>query len=143
MRAHLTLAERRSLRRAIEAAELGHRGEIRVHLERRYPGDGPTGRAAALFAELGMNRTRDGTGVLLYVAEGDRKVAVFAGPGVYETREPAHWAAVCDAVAAGYRDGDRVGGLTRGLAMIGDVLRKVVPGEDDAGDELPNEVNLG
>ena len=143
MRVHLSSAERASLSAAITTAEQGHRGEIRVHIEARYPGDGPTARAAALFEELGMQKTRDGTGVLLYVAERDRKVAVYAGPGVYGARDPAQWRAVCDAVAQGYGANDRVAGLQRGLAMLGEILLDAAPGEDDAGDELPNEVKLG
>lgn len=111
-----------------------------MHLEARYPGDGPLGRAEALFRELGMEGTRDDTGVLLYVAELDRKAAVFAGSGVYGARQPGFWREVTDAVATGYRNGDRVGGLVRAIAMIGEVLREAAPGEDEAGDELPNEV---
>ena len=136
----LSAAERRELQRAIAEAERGHRGEIRVHLEGRYPGDGPLGRAAALFAELAMDQTRDDTGVLLYVAERDRKAAVFAGSGVYGARQPGFWREVTDTVAAGYRAGDRVAGLLRAIEMLGAVLREAAPGEDVAGDELPNEV---
>ncbi len=125
---------------AIARAEVGHRGEIRVHLEARYPGDGPLSRAEALFGELGMHRTRDDTGVLLYVAERDRKAAVFAGAGVYGARQPGFWREVTATVAAGYAAGDRIGGLVRAIAMIGEVLREAAPGQDEAGDELPNEV---
>ena len=137
----LRAAERRALVTAIAEAERGHRGEIQLHLEARYPGDGPLGRAAALFDEHGLDETRDGTGVLLYVAELDRRVAVFAGPGVFGARSPEQWKDVCATVAAGYRDGDRVRGLTQGLKILGEILRETAPGEDDAGNELPNEVH--
>lgn len=136
----LTARERRELRAGIGAAERGHRGEIRVHLEARYPGDGPRRRAEALFHELGLDRTRDGTGVLLYVAERDRKTAVFAGPGIHGARGAAFWSDVAAAIADGYATGDRLSGLLRALAMIGELLRDAAPGEDTAGDELPNEV---
>ena len=136
----LTARERRELQAAIGAAERGHRGEIRVHLENRYLGDGPRRRAEALFHELGLDRTRDGTGVLLYVAERDRKTAVFAGPGVYGARTPGFWSDVAATIADGYATGERMTGLLRGLAMIGEILRDAAPGEDTAGDELPNEV---
>lgn len=136
----LSAAERRAIQAAITQAEEGHRGEIRVHLEARYPGDGPLQRAATLFGELQMQRTRDDTGVLLYVAELDRKAAVFAGPGVYGAREPAFWREVTTAVAEGYRAGNRVAGLGRALQMIGAILREAAPGADTGGDELPNQV---
>ena len=50
---------------AIAEAERGHRGEIRVHVEGRYTGDGPIARAAAVYHALGMDRTRDDTAALL------------------------------------------------------------------------------
>src|SRR5690606_23703276 len=101
MGATLTSRERRALEVSIAAAERGHRGEIRVHLEGRYPGDGPMQRAEALFHELGLDRTREGTGVLLYVAERDRKSAVFAGPGIYGARAAGFWSDVVAAIAHG------------------------------------------
>lgn len=140
MSVRLSGAERRDLQAAIAAAERGHRGEIRVHLEARYAGDGPLQRAEACFHELGMQRTRDGTGVLLYVAERDRKAAVFAGPGVYGARAPGFWRDVAAAVAEGYAADDRLGGLQRAVHMIGEILREAAPGADAAGDELPNLV---
>lgn len=136
----LTTRERRELQAGIAAAERGHRGEIRVHLESRYPGDGPLQRAEALFHELGLDRTRDGTGVLLYVAERDRKVAVFAGPGIYGARAPGFWKDVAVTVARGYAADDRLGGLLRAVEQIGEILRATVPGEDTAGNELPDQV---
>ncbi len=139
----LTTAERRALQDAIAAAERGHRGEIRVHIESRYPGDGPLGRAEALYQELGIGKTRDDTGVLLYIAERDHKAAVFAGSGVYGARKPALWKDIAAAVAEGYAAGDRLSGLVRALAMIGDILRETARGDDTAGDELPNQVTTG
>jgi uncharacterized membrane protein len=136
----LTRAERRALEAGIGAAERGHRGEIHVHIESRYPGDGPLERSEALFRELGLDRTRDGTGVLLYVAERDRKAAVFAGPGVYGARAPGFWSDVAKAVAQGYAADTRVAGLLRALELIGEVLRHTTQGEDTAGNELPNQV---
>ncbi|MEX1366029.1 MAG: TPM domain-containing protein [Nannocystaceae bacterium] len=137
----LQRAERLALQAAIADAERGHRGEIQVHLEPRYPGDGARSRAAELFELHGLDETRDGTGVLVYVAELDRRVAVFAGPGVFGARTPAQWTDVCARIAAGYRDGDRLRGLTDGLRVLAEVLREAAPGEDDAGDELANEVH--
>lgn len=125
---------------AISAAEAGNHAEVRVHLDRNAPGD-PLPSARRRFFELGMHRTRDATGVLLYVALADRRVAVYAGGGVYRHVEPDVWQPVVDAVTAGFGRGDPGGGLCAGLALIGDIVRRAVPGEDPAGDELPNVVS--
>ena len=135
----LKSAEKAKLVLAIGKAEEGHRGEIRLHLEDRYPGDGPKARAAELFEAFGMHETADGTGVLIYLAERDRKVAIHAGQGVPEA-PLGTWETVANVIAGGFRAGVGLAGLEQGIARVGDALRQLVPGEDTHGNELPNEV---
>ncbi len=142
-RRFLTGPEEAQVVAAIEAAEAGHRGEIMVHVEARCRGGDALARAGVLFDELGVGATRDGTGVLLYVAVDDRKTAVFAGSGVHGAAAPGFWQEVVDQVAEGFRSGAPTAGLTAAVGAAGDLLRRVVPGEDEAGDELPNRVSTG
>lgn len=128
---------------AIRDAERGNRGEVRVHVEPRCPRSDALARARELFFRLGMTATRDGTGVLLYVAARDRLAALYAGPGIHAATEPGFWQDVIDAVADGYRREDGAGGLCRALDEIGELLRKHAPGEDTAGNELPDTVSTG
>ncbi len=125
---------------AIADAERGHRGEIRVHVEARCRGDA-LARAAELFDALGMRGTAGATGVLLYVALASRKVAVFADEGVHAAAEDGFWDGVAAAVAGGFGRGEPVAGLTQAVARIGEVLKDHAPGEDEAGDELPNALS--
>ncbi len=136
---YFTATETRRLVKAIRDAEQGNRGEVRVHVEGRCR-DEALERAKAVFGHLKMNETRDGTGVLLYVAVRDRKVAVFAGEGIVERGRHGFWDDVVNAVAEGYRCGDPVAGLESALDKVGALLREAAPGDDDAGDELPNAV---
>lgn len=136
----LTRDQRRRVVSAIATAERGHRGEIGLHLEAHYAGDGSLARAGELFHALGMDRTRDGTGVLLYVAVADRRAAVWAGPGVYGATAPEFWKVATDRVAQGFAEGRPADGLISALTAIGELLRTAAPGEDDAGDERPNRV---
>ena len=126
---------------AIGRAERGNRGEVRVHLEGRCPAADPLERAARLFDELGMRETRDDTGVLLYVAERERKAAVYAGSGIHGARESGFWQEVIGFVSQGYAAGQKAEGLELALDAIGALLREVTPGDDSAGDELPNAVS--
>ncbi|HRD51084.1 MAG TPA: TPM domain-containing protein, partial [Flavobacteriales bacterium] len=71
----LTEAERERVSRAVSEAELRTSGEIRVHLEDHIEED-VLQHAAFVFEELGMQRTKDRNGVLIYVSVGDRQVAV-------------------------------------------------------------------
>lgn len=135
-----TKAEDDRLVAAIRAAEKGSRGEVRVHVEQSCREGNALGRAKVLFRELRMGRTRADTAVLLYVSTGDRKAAVFAGNGIHGAADPAFWQSVTDAVAEGARAGDLAGGIARALERVGDLLREHAPGEDTAGNELPDVV---
>jgi uncharacterized membrane protein len=136
----LSREDERSVIQAIGEAEMGNRGEVRVHIEGRCPEEDPINRAAALFRELGMERTAEATGVLLYVAPHDRKAAVYAGPGIHGAAEKGFWQEAIDAVAEGFASGEPAQGLTLALDMIGTLLREKVPGDDRSGNELPDEV---
>jgi uncharacterized membrane protein len=136
-------AQEREVVAAIGRAERGHRGEVRVHLEGRAPkGVDALARAKEIFAKLGLAKTRDDTGVLLYVAVEDRRAAVYAGKGVFGGGDEAVWKHVVDAIAQGFTRGDPAAGLCEALDLVGDVLRMRAPGEDDAGNELPDEVSM-
>src|SRR3712207_6261186 len=133
--------EEARLLEAIRRAEQGSRGEGIVHVERHCEGGDALARAATLFQTLGMRRTAADTEVLLYVAEKDRKAAVYAGQGIHGAAEPGFWQTVVDAVAAGSRRGELVAGLESALEHLGGLLRSAAPGEDQAGNELPDRVS--
>ncbi len=140
-RRYLSASEEQRVTRAITAAEHGHRGELQVFLEARYPGDGPIDRAAELFHELGLDKTRDGTGVLLYAAVEDHRAAIWAGPGLVAAATPTFWKEAVDLVAHGFKSGDRAGGLERAIATIGKLLAAAAPGDDAHGNELADKVH--
>ena len=132
---------REELTAAIAAAEKGHRGEVRVHLERRCPKrKTPSDRAQELFESFGMHRTQDDTAVLLYVAFDDGRSAVHAGSGVRDAAAPGFWKAVADEIDGGFSIGEPLAGLCAALEQIGEMLREHAPGEDVAGNELPDAV---
>ncbi len=126
---------------AIGRAERGSRGEVGVHVERHCEGGDALRRATSLFETLGMGKTAAGTGVLLYVALEDRRAAVYAGPGIHGAADPDFWQTVVDAVAAGGRRGDMLSGLETALERVGGLLLTAAPGEDVAGNELPDRVS--
>ena len=125
---------------AIAEAERGNRGEVRIHLEKTCPEDDTLVRAEQVFGKLGMHETKDDTGVLLYIAREDHKVAVYAGKGIHGAAETGFWQDVCSTVAAGFKAGEGVGGMEKAMAKVGELLREHAPGDDAAGDELPNAV---
>lgn len=133
----LTQADRTRIAEAIKAAERGHRGEIVVHVEPRSFGD-PLKRAAKLFAKLGVHKTADGTGVLLYLATANRAAAVWAGAGIAGGAEVATWKPVFDALAAA--TSDPITRICDAIAALGRILATRAAGPDVHGNELSDGV---
>lgn len=127
--------------RAIANAERDNRGEVQVRVERRCVGD-PLLRARALYKLAGLDGTRDDTGVLLYIASESRVSAVYCGAGVHSRSDATFWQGVTDRVAAGYRTGAPVDGICAALDLVGDLLRMLLAGRDDAGNERPDTLHV-
>jgi uncharacterized membrane protein len=133
--------DRHEITAAIAEAEKGHRGELRVHLEKRCPKDkAPEERARELFDSFGMGRTREDTAVLLYVAFDDGHAVVHAGSGVVDAPKPGFWKAVAAEIDRGLAIGEPLAGVCAAIEQIGEMLREHCPGEDLAGNELPDAV---
>ena len=64
-----------TIARAVGVAEAATSAELRVHLERRVPaGADPLARALEVFTALGMHRTEEHNGVLIYLGVEDHEV---------------------------------------------------------------------
>src|SRR5256885_1014802 len=79
-----------AVRGAVARAEAGTSAEIRIHLDHACPGD-PMARAVVVFERLGMHRTPERHGVLIYVAVTDRKLAVIGDEGIHARVGEAYW----------------------------------------------------
>ena len=135
----ITENDKQRLVNAIALAEQGSRGELRVHVEAECEGDALM-RARFFYQHFDMHRTKEGTGVLLYVSPGSRKTAIFAGPGIHKAAGGNLWADAVRQVADGFRSDDGIGGIESAVLLVGEALRRCVPGDDTAGNELPNEI---
>lgn len=138
----LTKSQEKTIVQAIEGAEEGNLGEVRVHIEKRCKhDDGALGRAREKFEQLGMYETESATGVLLYVAVKDRVCAVYADEGIHTCCAETFWQEVTDKVADGFKEDCPAEGLAAAIDEIGELLREHVPGEKEA-EELEPEVTV-
>jgi uncharacterized membrane protein len=127
---------------AIQKAERLTSGEIRVSVARLFWGD--VYRAAErAFDRLGMTRTRDRNGVLVFVVPARRRFAILGDSGIHAKVGQAFWDRVTEAVTERFRTGDFTGGLVRAIEMIGEELAAHFP-YDAASDrnELPDDVDF-
>ena len=138
----LTEAELKRVRDAIAAAELRTSGEIRVHMEDHIEED-VLDHAAFIFEELGMHRTRERNGVLIYLSVGDRKLAVIGDEGINRRVPENFWNDVLGLLKLHLAAGRPAEGLVEAVHTVGEKLRNHFPLQDNDRDELPNDISFG
>jgi uncharacterized membrane protein len=143
--AHLLFSDEQTARivDAIQDAERGTSGEVRVHIERTCPKPDVLERAREVFAMLGMHRTEQHNGVLFYLAVDDHKFAVIGDSGIHAA-VPAHfWEDTRDVLREHFRAGQFTEGLCQGIARAGQHLKAAFPFHNDDINELPDDISFG
>jgi len=98
-------------------------------------------RARRCFAEQGLARTRNRTGILIFVALLEHRVVVLADEGIHRALDPDEsWQQVVDLAVAGLRAGRPVEGLEAAVRRCGEILARHLPADVPNPDELPNEL---
>ncbi|MCL4233962.1 MAG: TPM domain-containing protein [Deltaproteobacteria bacterium] len=100
-------------------------------------------RALEAFVENGVARTRDRTGILIFVSLFERRVEIVADEGIHSRVPRGTWDEVVALVLAGVRAGSLADGLTRAIARCGDLLAKDFPRREDDTNELPDAPREG
>jgi uncharacterized membrane protein len=138
----LSEADQVRVKEAISKAEARTSGEIRVHLDDTIA-DEVLDHAAYIFEELGMFRTRDRNGVLIYVSAADRRVAVIGDAGINARVPAGFWDDVLALLQEHFRSGRFADGLCQAVERVGEKLRADFPHERDDRDELSNDISFG
>jgi putative membrane protein len=92
------------------------------------------------FLARGMQRTRERTGVLIFVALGERQVEVVADEGIYGKVDPRVWDDAVGALLEAAREDRLADGFVEAVTLCGSVLAVHFPPRQDDLDELPNHV---
>ena len=127
---------------AIQSAEFETSGEIRVHLEKSCEGN-VLDRAAQVFENLAMHKTKLRNGVLFYLAYADRKFAILGDAGINSTVPENFWDDIKIRMQSRFRAGHFVEGLCEGVEMAGNQLKSNFPRENDDINELPDKISFG
>ena len=126
---------------ALRVAENRTSGEIRVFVSsRKRPGDPVLERAARRFEKLGMTKTRERNGVLLYFVPESREFAIFGDKAVHEKSGDVLWAGVAAGLQRGMAAGDFTAAILGAVAAVGEALARDFPHRPDDDDELSNAV---
>ena len=133
---------------AIKAAESHTSAEIRVHLERRLPRRffgarvDALARARGLFTKLGMHRTAERHGVLIYLAVDDRTLAVVGDVGIHRRVGDRHWHRVRDGMIERLRAGAPREAIIGAIEEVGRELAAHYPRRPGDTNELGDEVSV-
>ena len=148
-RRFFTEADLDAIAAAVREAESRTSAEIRVHIERRVAHGlrrrttDAMERARQVFAALGMHRTAHRSGVLVYLAIEDRKLAIVGDEAIHTHVGDDYWTGVRDRMVERLRAGAVRGAVIGAVAEVGTTLARFFPRRPDDVDELPDDVNLG
>ncbi|HQQ95498.1 MAG TPA: TPM domain-containing protein [Bacteroidia bacterium] len=140
-RRFFTDQEQQMIVEAIKAAELKTSGEIRVHLESFCLGD-PLKRAEKIFAKLGMHRTAERNGVLIYIALRSRKLAVAGDAGIHARLSSEYWTKIVENLVTGFKQERKAEALAACILECGQQLARYFPRKSDDKNELDNSISF-
>ena len=138
----LSPSELERVRDAVRRAEARTSGEIRVHLDDTIVED-VLDHAAFIFQELGMHRTQDRNGVLIYVSVAERRAAVIGDQGIHAKLPNGYWNETLGVILEQFRAERYCEGLCMGVERLGEQLISHFPCRTDDRNELSDEVSIG
>ncbi len=124
---------------AIAAAEKKTSGEIRVFVSHKPVAD-PVAAAQAQFVRLGMDKTRERNGVLIFVAPLSQKFAVVGDTGVHARCGDPFWSALAAEMSGHFKEHQFDRGLLHAIKKAGDLLAEHFPHRPVDQNELPDAV---
>lgn len=133
--------EQTLIRNAVETAERFTSGEIRVCVEKTCS-EPVLDRAANYFKKLGMDKTAQHNGVLIYIAEQDHKFAIIGDSGINRMVPENFWDSTKDAMLSHFKKGQLAEGIVAGIGLAGEQLKTFFPSLEGDINELPNDVSF-
>jgi uncharacterized membrane protein len=136
-----TKEEKSGIVKAIREAEKATSGEIRLHLERKVSKD-LYQRAQDVFKKIGMTRTAQRNGVLIYLATDDRKFAVIGDRGINDVVPENFWEDIVSQMTEQFKKCHFFEGVCGAVQQIGEKLKQYFPYQPQDVNELPDEISL-
>ena len=127
---------------AIREAEKNTSGEIRVHIDKKCKED-VLDRAAYMFDALDMQKTALRNGVLIYLATEDRQFAILGDAGINQKVPVGFWDGVRDLMISNFKQGKFTEGLSEGIKLAGEQLKKHFPYQSNDKNELADDISFG
>jgi uncharacterized membrane protein len=127
---------------AIAAAEKRTSGEIRVHLHHRGVSD-PIAAGKRVFEKLGMTKTAEKNGVLIFVAPRSKNFAILGDAGIHEKCGDDFWKDAAAQMTEHFRKGDFSEGIVATIEKLGEALAGHFPAATEKTNQLSDEIDEG
>jgi len=141
---YLTKSELHSLSSVIAEAEKNTSGEIRVIIRRHRHWKERKLSIHELtlgeFHRLGMEKTRDRTGVLILLLLSEKKFQIIADEGIHTKVQDGTWSKVAGLMNRHFQQGQFYEGIAEAIRAVGNKLTEHFPKKSDDTNELPNEI---
>ncbi|MES2651938.1 MAG: TPM domain-containing protein [Bacteroidota bacterium] len=131
--------EQELIANAIATAEKATSGEIRIAIDKHCHGNA-FDRATQYFSELGMDKTAQHNGVLIYLAHEDHKFAIIGDRGIDNVVPDDFWETAQVAMKAHFLSGNIAEGIIAGISLAGEKLALFFPYQNGDVNELPNDI---
>jgi putative membrane protein len=99
--------------------------------------------AVTSFFREGLYRTRDETGILIFISVFERRVWVLADRGINEKVKQGQWDEIVDKIVEGIKNNDQASVICEAVDKIGRILEEHFPIKADDRDELKNLIIEG
>lgn len=94
------------------------------------------------FLRLGINKTRDNTGVLIFILLESRQFYILADSGITEKVPQSTWDSIRDEMQGMFAKGEFCKGILHGLAEAGIILSEHFPIKPDDKNEISDRVRI-
>lgn len=128
---------------AIARAEAKSSGEIRIFVHRGELKGEALADAQKQFTKLGVQKTKDRNGVLIYVAPRARKFAVVGDEGVHAKCGEPFWQQLVEKMRVHFQSENFTEALVQAIDETGTLLAAHFPREANDADELSNDIVEG
>jgi len=140
----LTNDELKAIAQEIKTVEQKSSGEIRVNIQQRrsLKEKNLTVRELAVrsFFALGMDTTKERTGVLIFILIADHEFEIIGDSGINQKVSAEFWNAIAENMSAQFRQKKFFDGILQAIREVGTVLHKEFPIQSGDSNELPNDV---
>jgi putative membrane protein len=110
----------------------------RVFIARREIDEEVEEAAVMNFYQKGVHRTREATGVLIFVSLFEHRVWILADRGINRKVDSSQWSAIVDAIVQGIRQKRAGAAIAEAVTHVGRLLAEHFPVREDDRDELTN-----